>query len=407
MLSNHSDPAGQTAEVRPDEGPAAGGPRLWQAVLAFMAMGAVLFVVIAAVSPNVPTPPMTPLDPPYSGPSWLRGWPQWDAGWYYRIASEGYTFAGNRQSSVAFFPLYPLVVRAASLVVANVYVAGILVTFAAGAAVSALLMAWLRERMTPVAAWAALAALFLYPYAFFLYGAVYADAIFLVTVLGAFLLLEADRPVLAGLVSALATAARPISIVLVVALVVRVLERRGALRPAGGGLVDWRRMRPADAGVLLAVLGLVAWCLFLWARFGDPFAFASAEAGWQQSPGPKTWLKVRFFYDMAHIWNLRWWGIFYVAHPVLTIAAACLIPRVFRRFGVGYGVYVALLVGLAALSTMNFFGMARYLLAAFPCFAVLGELLSERPMLKRVALTASGLGLLGWTAVYGTGYYIS
>ena len=261
--------------------------------------------------------------------------------------------------------------------------------------------------MTPAAAWFALATVFLYPYAFFLYGAVYPDALFLVTAVGAFLLLESDRPVLAGLVGALGSAARPVGIVLVAALAVRALERRGALRPPGGGLVDCHRLRRADFGVLLSVLGVLAWCLFLWHRFGNPFAFATAEAGWQQSPGPSTWLKMRFFHDMAHIWNLRLWGVFYVAHSVLTVAAACLIPRVFRRFGVGYGVYVSLLIGLSAVSTMNFFGMARYLLAAFPCFAVLGDLLGERPALRRVALASGGVGLLAFTAIFGTGYYMA
>jgi hypothetical protein len=214
-----------------------------------------------------------------------------------------------------------------------------------------------------------------------------------------------------------ATAARPVGVVLVVALVIRALERRGALRPEGGGLVDrrrlrpaalvdWRRARPADAGVLLSVAGLAAWCAYLWARFGDPFAFATAQAAWHQGAGPSTWLKVQFFRDVADLRSPRAWVLF-MAHPALTLAAAALVPRVFRRFGAGYGVYVALLVGLSALSTKNFFGMARYLLAAFPCFAVLGELLAGRAALRRIALPASGLGLVALTAVFGTGYYLS
>ena len=93
--------------------------------------------------------------------------------------------------------------------------------------------------------------------------------------------------------------------------------------------------------------------------------------------------------------------------PVLTVAAICLLPRVFRRFGVGYGVYAASLVGLSAISTKNFFGMARYLLAAFPIFAVVGELLVERPGLRRVGLVASAVGLVALTAIFGTGYYLS
>ena len=62
---------------------------------------------------------------------------------------------------------------------------------------------------------------------------------------------------------------------------------------------------------------------------------------------------------------------------------------------------------MSALSTKNFFGMARYLLAAFPCFAVLGEALNERPGLRRLYIPAGGVGLVALTAIFGTGYYLS
>lgn len=373
-----------------------GVPMIRHAVVAFVAVAAVLYLVMGAVAPHLPDASGPRLAPPFTGPSWLEGWAQWDSGWYERIASEGYSFVAGRQSSVAFFPAYPLTMRAVGWLVGDTYVAGIVVTFLAGAAVAALLFAWLRARLSPVAAWTALGAFLLFPYAFYLYGAVYADALFIAALLGAFLLLEDDRPVLAGLAGAVATAARPVGVVLVVALVVRAVERRGG----------WRHVRPTDGGVLLALLGLGAWCLYLWSRFDDPLAFATAQAAWDQGAGPETWLKVQFFRDIADTRSPGAWLLF-MAHPVLTLAGACLLPRVFRRFGVGYGVYASLLIGLSALSTKNFFGMARYLLAAFPCFAVLGEALVERAGLRRVVLAASGAGLVVLTAVFGTGYYLS
>ncbi len=408
MLSNRPAPARLSPPGAPAE---AGQPRAWQAAAAFLGIATVLFIVMGAVSPHLPEASGPHLAPPFTGPSWLAGWAQWDSGWYHEIASKGYSYVAGRQSSVAFFPAYPLAVRAARVIVGNAYVAGIVVTLLSGAGVAALLTTWLRTRVSPAAAWAALFAFLLYPYAFYLYGVVYADALFIAALLGAFLLLEADRPLLAGLAGVVATAARPLGFVLVVGLAVRALERRGVFRRQEGPTalarrIDWRRVRPADAGVLLAVLGLVAWCLYLWSRFGDPFAFVTAQAAWDQGAGPETWLKLQFFRDVADLSSPRAWVLF-MAHPVLTVAAACLVPRVFRRFGAGYGIYTALLIGLSALSTKNFFGMARYLLAAFPIFAVLGELLVERPAVRRVLLPASGVGLVVLAAVFGTGYYLS
>ena len=398
MLSHPPAPTRLTSGGAHD--PAA-PPRVWQAVVVFLGVAVVLYVVMATVSPLLPEVSGLHLAPPFTGPDWLAGWAQWDSGWYRRIAVEGYSYVVGQQSTVAFFPAYPLAVRAARLVVDDAYVAGIVVTFVAGAGVAALMAAWLRARLSPPATWAALLAFLLFPYAFYLYGVVYADALFIAALLGAFLLLESDRAVLAGLAGAVATAARPIGVVVVVGLVVLALERRGALRP-----FDWRRLRPADAGVLLSVLGLVAWCVYLWARFDDPLAFAGAQAAWDQGAGPETWLKFQFFRDVADLRSPRAW-ILFMAHPVLTVGALCLLPRVFRRFGAGYALYAGLLIGVSALSTKNFFGMARYLLAAFPCFAVLGELLVERPAVRRFALPASGVGLVALTAIFGTGYYLS
>jgi len=388
--------------MRTEHEPAArgAGAGAQRAVLAFLGIAAALFVVSAVASIWLPDPGNQVI-PPFRGWRWLQGWAQWDSGWYSAIAQGGYGYIPGRQSTIAFFPSYPLLMRGVAVVVGNTYVAGILVTLASGAVATRLFFGWLSERMDPRRAWAALGLLMLYPYAFFLYGAVYPTAFFVMTLLGAFVLLEHDHPVLAGLVGALATAARPTGIVLVVALAVRAYERRRELgdesRP-----VWW------DAGVLLSALGLGAFCLYQWRRFGDPFAFVTVQSAWDQESGLRTWLKFRFFEDLTGLADRNVFAsLSYLAHPVLTFGALALVPRVFRRFGYGYGTYALLIVLVPAISTKNFFGMGRYLLAAFPCFAVAGELLAERPKLAMVVYPVAALGLVALTAAYSQGQYLS
>ena len=382
-------------------GAADGGGALGsRAVLAFLGIAAVLFVVSAVASMWLPDPGNQVI-PPFRGWRWLQGWAQWDSGWYSGIAQGGYGYIPGRQSTIAFFPSYPLAMRAVGWIVGNTYAAGFVVTLASGAAATRLFFAWLSARMTPQKAWAALGLMLLYPYAFFLYGAVYPTAFFVMTVIGAFVLLEHGHPCLAGIVGALATAARPTGIVLVVALAVRAYERRRELGDDGRAV--WR-----DAGVLLSALGLVAFCLYQWRRFDDPFAFIHIQSAWDQQSGVRTWLKVRFFEDLSTLDDRNVLAsLSYLAHPVLTLGALALVPRVFRRFGYGYGVYALLMVLVPAISTKNFFGMGRYLMAAFPCFAVLGELLAERPRLAKVVYPLAGVGLVGLTAAYSQGIYLS
>jgi hypothetical protein len=188
----------------------------------------------------------------------------------------------------------------------------------------------------------AVALLLLYPFAFYLMGAVYADALFIVGALAAFLALEHDRPILAGLAALVATAARPVGTALVLGLWVLYLERKGVFGPRGAR----QRPRAADAGLLLAPMGMVAFCLFLWSRFGEPFAFfdVAGAPGWDQPPGAHTWFKVHWVKAM---WNGPWTNGHFghlSINAIATVVTAAFIPMVFRRLGWGYGVYVVIAV---------------------------------------------------------------
>src|SRR3989338_10037207 len=41
---------------------------------------------------------------------------RWDSGWYISIVKQGYSYIVGRESSAAFFPLFPLVVKALTCV---------------------------------------------------------------------------------------------------------------------------------------------------------------------------------------------------------------------------------------------------------------------------------------------------
>src|SRR5688572_27974358 len=134
MLSNRPAPAWQ-----PSPGPAStGGPRSWHAAALFVAIAALLYLVMGVVAPRLPEASGLRLAPAFTGPDWLAGWAQWDSGWYHRIASDGYSWVAGQQSTVAFFPAYPLVVRAFGVLVDDPYLAGIAVTFLAGLGVAVL-----------------------------------------------------------------------------------------------------------------------------------------------------------------------------------------------------------------------------------------------------------------------------
>jgi len=423
----------QAAPSRPsvDAAPAEGRPSFgwWYGGAAFAGVAVVLWVVVGASVAWLPW--SQPRGDFFPGQPWLEGWVHFDAGWYREIATNGYSYVPGAQSPVAFFPAYPLAMRGVGAVVGNTLLAGILITLAAGGAAATMVWIWFRDRLSPTAAWTALGLFLLYPYAFYLYGAVYADALFIAALLGAFLLLEGGHVWLAGLAGAVATATRPVGLVVVAGLAVRAMERRGVFprgrvdggltaddgdergaddAAATGGrrrpLVDLHRISWRDAPVLVSVAGLAAYSIFLARRFGDPFLFAEVEQYWGQAAGPRTWLKVEFFKGITNFGDPPSWFAF-VAHPIVVVVALALVPRVFRRFGWGYGVFSLLAVGLAAFSTKDFFGSGRYVLSAFPCFAAAADLLLSHPKLRAWALGASACALLVMTSLFARGSYLS
>lgn len=357
----------------------------------------------------------------FPGSGVLGGWFRYDGGWYRGIALSGYSYNGpGQQASVAFFPAYPMLMRLVAVVVRNEVLAGMAITFACGVASAVLIYRWTLARYGESVARLSVLLLLVYPYAMYLYGAVYADALFLVAALGAFILLEHDHPILAGLAGALATASRPIGIAVVVGLIAVTIYRRGGFR-------HLRNLRPSDGGVLLSIGGLVGWSTYQWIRWGNPLIFNDIQSapGWDQGSGPHTWFKVQLFENVRHlprflidsftgptVYDPRPWSIFtYTAgtlfQGLLVIGGLVLVPFIWKRIGWGYALYVLAIVGIALVGTKDFQGTGRYMLAAFPCFAVGAEMLVRRRATRLVLLSTSAVLLVILTSGYARGYYVA
>jgi hypothetical protein len=364
---------------------------------------------------------------PYAGSSIFGSWFRFDGRWYDIIATRGYSWAGpDVQSPVAYFPAYPMLLRVLhGITGVSVRLLGSLVTIACGGAMSVLLLRWCRDRVDSVTARAALITLLVYPYAFYFMGAVYADALFAVLVIGAFLLLDHDHPLWAGVLGALATATRPTGIAVVVGLVAVVMWKREVITRVGGRTVlAFRNLRRGDFGVLLSLGGLLGYMAYLFARFDAPLAFEEVQRapGWDQGGGPRTWLKITWFQQIKHFpgWTLAWiqhgddatfqkvqYASTVILQGLLIGGFLLLAYLVWKRLGWGYGVYSFALLGIPLIGTKDFQGAGRYLMAAFPCFLVLAMVLSPRPALKWAWWGLSASILLLWAFAFGRGYYLA
>jgi hypothetical protein len=425
------------------------GPGLRFPAGLYLGVASVLMATVWFSANHLRRNPGYPVQHPvaFLGDFLVEGWMRWDGGWYATISHTGYSFTPGAMSSVAFFPAYPLAMRLVQLVVPDPghVLPGIIVTCVCGLAATVVLHHWCRVvGIGAAVARTTMLLLLLYPYAWYLYGAVYADALFLVCTVGAFVLLERDRPVLAGLLAVVATAARPVGLGVALGLVAVTLERRGAVtvpfldrvravgwrgawgevrsgeRAAGVLRVARGRLRVRDAGVLLSVGGLGAWMWYLRSTFGDPLLFIHAESapGWDQQPGPRTWLKISWLANLKRLplfavehdvyWDKLIYTLGITFQAVLVLGALCLVPAVIRRLGWGYAAYLVGVLGIPLLGSKDWQGTGRYLLAAFPVFVVAAGWLTERrPALRWAVHGVSAAALVFLTSAFARGFYLA
>jgi hypothetical protein len=200
----------------------------------------------------------------------------YDGRYYLGIAAAGYHVAPVFGPFVdyVFFPLYPALVRLASVVtLGDIEVAGVLVANACfGLALVALYALSIRH-LPRDAALRSLVFLSLAPGAV-AFGMTYTDGLFLLLSVGAFLAAETRRPALMGVLLALATLTRPPGILLALPLLVLILGD-----PA-------LRSRRAWVWLALGPLALAGFCAYIGSVTGDPLAWVHGQEIWSRPSVP-------------------------------------------------------------------------------------------------------------------------
>jgi len=204
----------------------------------------------------------------------LDGWARWDSGWYMHIADDGYNNRPNEagQRDTAFFPLYPLLVRAASPLVGGALHAGILVSNIASALGFVFLFGLVEQKVSRDVAWRATALMAVFPFGFFL-SSIYTESVFFLGTVGAFYWAERRRWWLVALFGIAVGATKTVGVFLCVPLAALYMQQR-----------DWsfRRLDRSAPAVAAPFLGFLGFVVFLFVKFSEPLAFATAQdaEGW-------------------------------------------------------------------------------------------------------------------------------
>jgi hypothetical protein len=192
----------------------------------------------------------------------------WDGRWYRIVAAHGYLLEPGRQSDPAFFPLYPLLLRALHALDVGYVTAGLLISNLALLAALVAFEELTRTLHGPRLARRATIYLAVFPLGF-VFSMAYPESVVLLAIcLGSLAALN-GRWIAAAVLLGAGTLARPETLFVAVPLVPLALRAR---RSQERGLALGATLAP------LAALGSFA--LYLGLRLHDPLAWTHAERAW-------------------------------------------------------------------------------------------------------------------------------
>ena len=329
---------------------------------------------------------------------------RWDAGWYAGIASDGYEGSPrlDRQQDIAFFPAYPVLMRAAGdLLGADLtrpYVVGVEIVDTkegrllwGGVATSlvaffiALLYVYrlARDDFGEQVAHGSVVLLATYPFAVF-FSAPYAESLFLLGIVAAFYHFRRGDYTVAGAWGLLVGLTKPNGFLLGVPLFLVWLPTATGLLRQSSPTTPTGRANPSSVVGLIAMampgVGMLLFSTYLYGLTGEPLAWLEVhQQGWNREFGSLGTLLLERYHLVAEQ------GIYVYAsrRPVelfnglAALLALALVWPVARRLGISYASFLVIIV-VPALMAGGFLSIGRFTSVLFPMFIYLALVLPRR-----------------------------
>ena len=326
----------------------------------------------------------------------LDVWTRWDGAHYLAIAHDGY-----RGANLAFFPLYPVLIRLVGTLTGNPIVAAIAISNVAFLIALAFLRRVCADVFDDGVASRAIFYTATFPTAVF-FSAAYTESLFLALSVATFFYLRRRNWLVAGFLGGLAALTRVEGVLLLAPFAIEAFEQRRAAHTERLPRAQAARNAPA-IGALMIVVGLATFMLLSLLLSGDPLYFAHVQAHWNRHPA-WPWASIaRSFHEIATSHDPPTLAVqsielcFALATIALVVYGARLLPWSFTAYAA-----CSLLVPLFTGSLMS---TERFSLTLFPIFMTLG-VAGRRPFVDSAIRTIS-LPLLGaFTLLFAAAYWI-
>jgi hypothetical protein len=309
---------------------------------------------------------------------------RWDAGWYLGIANAGYAFAPDStaqyQQNIAFFPAYPMAMRALSPRFGRHTIwTGVVISIAAFYFALVYLLRLARSELGDDGqAAAAVALIATYPFAVF-FSAAYTEALFLLTLVAAVYHFRQDQLWQSAAWGFVCGLTRPPGCFLSVVLGLMAIAPAFSRGAAPTLRVQWAGIGPRLLAASAPGLGMLAFSAYIYQLTGNAFQWTMQNAAWgrvYRSLDSIVADRVAMIAEHGLYWyaSTQTIDLFYSVAVLLCLAA---VWPVYRRFGLPYAVFILLNL-LPPLSAGGMLSMGRVTAVLFPVFLWLGAAIPAR-----------------------------
>lgn len=296
----------------------------------------------------------------YSGIIWLDIWGVWDAGWYLSIVENGYIIPSNflHENNLAFFPLYPFLVKCGGIIAGNNYISGIIASNIFLLVACVFLYKLVRLDFDENTALRSVKYLLLFPTAF-IFSGFFTESLFVLLVIACFYYARKQNWFLAGLTGFCLALTKFIGVFVIMPILYEYLANKNFMLA---------KTRKDILFLLLIPCGLFVYNIYNYYLTGNFWAFAQIiRLGWGRIIyHPLFTLADSLFVDNI---NLVFGGIF-------TLATILIILFFYKKIRVSYWIFAlySIFIPLTLSQVFQISSMPRYILIIFPLFILFARI---------------------------------
>lgn len=328
----------------------------------------------------------------YNSNIWLAIWGVWDTGWYLDISQNGYTSRPLdqlvlQQTNIAFFPLYPLLMRLLGSITGNHYIAGLIISNFCLIVSCIYLYKLVSLDSDKASAAKSVKYLLLFPISF-VFSGVFTESMYLALALMCFYYARTGKWHLVGITGFLLSLTRSIGVLVVLPLL---YEGLMPLLKENKDIKSFKNSRDKILPLFylsLIPLGTISFMIFNYYLTGDFIAFAHAQVMWQRYLANPLEILVNGYHESIYT-------AFEAAFTTISIFIFILFYRKIRfsywLFGM-YSIFTPLSTGIQS--------MPRYILVIFPIYILFADITKNR--ISEDLVTLSFALLQGFLMVFWT-----